>query len=115
MTIQSNSNSATTVATGIASSASNIGGVGMASKDSVSSYNGNNDASTHISREVDYGVQVAQKLNEFVSLIHSMSSEFEVVDQVISQSIQNLSLGDSGAPGSTSSLPYGGANRLLLD
>ncbi|HEL1585874.1 TIGR04197 family type VII secretion effector [Streptococcus suis] len=108
--IQSNSQIASQVATGIATSASNISGIGMATKDGVSSYNGNNDASTHISREKDYSTQVSHKLVEFVSLVQSMAAEFEAVDQSISRSLDQL-VPSGGGQGAYS----GGGRRLLTD
>ena len=81
MTIQSNLSRTSSIATGIANSSANISGVVTGGKDTVSHYNGNTDAATHIDREATYNAQIAEALSQFVQLIHSTASEFEAVDQ----------------------------------
>ncbi|WP_025196449.1 TIGR04197 family type VII secretion effector, partial [Streptococcus agalactiae] len=56
-------------------------------KDSNSDYSGNSDASTYIDGEASSSSQIAEKINEFIALIHSTVNEFEAIDQKISQEI----------------------------
>lgn len=80
MRIESNTETAREVASKIANTAEGIIGVSRPTKDSTSSYHGNNDAKSHIGYEADYNSQAAAKLQEFVSLVQSMAAEFEATD-----------------------------------
>lgn len=110
MTIESNTITAGQAATAISHAASGITGVGGPTKDGTSSYNGNNDAKSHIGYEADYSSQAAAKLNEFVSLVHSMAAEFEAVDAEISQSLSMPLFSSSSDPFSVN-----GRSPLLTD
>lgn len=115
MTIQSNASVASSVATEIASSASRISGVGSATPDSVSEYQGNSDAAAHIPRVNTYSTQLASNLSQFVNLIHSTVEAFEAVDQSLSQTLSE-SMRIQATPADTVAaarkpLPYTG--RLL--
>ena len=118
MTIQSNLSSASNIATGITNSSASISGVATGAKDTVSNYQGNSDASTHISREGTYNSQVAATLSQFVNLIHSTASEFEAIDQSLSKSItSSLQLPASPMDTIASSkgpLPYTGSSQRLM-
>lgn len=85
--IQSDASVASTCATAIQSGASGITAVGAPTKDSNSDYSGNSDASTYIDGEASSSSQIAEKINEFIALIHSTVNEFEAIDQKISQEI----------------------------
>ena len=89
MTIQSNSSAASQAANQISTGASGITNVTSGTKDGDSVYNGNNDASTYIDKESTYSGQIAGQLTQFVSLVHSMASEFEATDARMSNSIQS--------------------------
>ncbi|HEN9077823.1 TPA: TIGR04197 family type VII secretion effector [Streptococcus agalactiae] len=83
--IQSDASVASTCATAIQSGASGITAVGAPTKDSNSDYSGNSDASTYIDGEASSSSsQIAEKINEFIALIHSTVNEFEAIDQKIS-------------------------------
>ncbi|HHU5230649.1 TPA: TIGR04197 family type VII secretion effector [Streptococcus agalactiae] len=85
--IQSDASVASTCATAIQSGASGITAVGAPTKNSNSDYSGNSDASTYIDGEASSSSQIAEKINEFIALIHSTVNEFEAIDQKISQEI----------------------------
>lgn len=54
---------------------------------SDSQYSGQTSASLYIDNEASKSGSIAGKLTEFIGLIHSTASEFEAVDQKLSQSI----------------------------
>ena len=80
MQIQSSSEAASQCATEISNGANGINDASSGNKDNVSNYNGNNDASMCIDKERQYSQQVASQIQQFVSMIHSVASEFEAVD-----------------------------------
>ena len=92
MTIQSDSLTASQYATQIKSSSINVLGIGTVSKDSETTLRGNHDAHLAIDLDDATGKQIASVLNGFVSLIHSTASEFEAVDNQISQQLSAATL-----------------------
>ncbi|HGI4026730.1 TPA: TIGR04197 family type VII secretion effector [Streptococcus agalactiae] len=85
--IQSDASLASSCATSIQTGANGITSVGKATKDSDSQYSGQTSASLYIDNEASKSGSIAGKLTEFIGLIHSTASEFEAVDQKLSQSI----------------------------
>lgn len=89
--IESNSNIASMYASNIQSGVSSLEGVNPAKKDGVSQYDGNTAASHSIDNTVNYTHQVASKISEFMTLLHSVASEFETTDNCLSSSISSSS------------------------
>ncbi|MCK1247864.1 TIGR04197 family type VII secretion effector [Streptococcus uberis] len=85
--IQSDASVASTCATAIQTGASGITAIGKASKDDSSQYSGQTSADLYIENEASKSGEIADKLIEFIGLIHSTASEFEAMDLAISQSI----------------------------
>lgn len=88
--IQSDASVASTCATAIQSGASGITAVGAPTKDSNSDYSGNSDASTYIDGEASSSSQIAEKINEFIALIHSTVNEFEAIDQKLAKRLRQI-------------------------
>lgn len=88
--IKSNASTAHSRATEISSAAVSIADVANASKDEVTTLQGNTTASTSIDTDGTAASQAATQLAKFVSLIHSVSSDFESTDQELSQKINQL-------------------------
>lgn len=87
MTIQSNSSTASLYATQISSSGSNVSGTTTVSKDIKTTLSGNANAHSEIDLSHAAGPQFASALSTFVSHIHSTASEFEALDNQMSQQL----------------------------
>lgn len=88
--IQSNALTASQYASQITSSGSSVASVGTVNKDSETTISGNSNAHSAIDLDTETGTQIASALGTFVSLIHSTASEFESVDNQISQQLGTL-------------------------
>lgn len=87
MTIQSDYLTASQYATQITSSGSSVSEIGTVGKDNETTLSGNDNAHSAIDLDDATGTQIASVLSTFVSLIHSTASEFEAVDNQISQQL----------------------------
>lgn len=98
MTIQSIGSIARLNANAIQNGASSITAISEATKDISTTLAGNSSAYSAIVKEFSYGGQIATKLGEFIQLVHSTASEFEVMDQGLSHQISS---GHQTSPGAT--------------
>lgn len=88
MTIQSNKTTPSMCATGLSSSAAGVNTGGKVTVDGSSSIAGNGTLANHINTESSYANSVASNILQFVSLIQSVASEFDVLDNELSHQIQ---------------------------